>query len=268
VAPSYVRATFSLLTRSQIIPDPGPPPPLDYDTIVLARSPAGYWPMRDLSPTNPIIDISGNGLNLDVLGSGLVYQQGDLLTDPGGCLGNNGGLNFGLNVALGNTDTGPDPFTVAGWIYINSSLMSPGDSVSLFDIGGSSGGAQITKAFFYRNSSGGVNVYWNEQNSPNPALDHTATFATTTLPLDTILYFSAGQKASTTEWFFKINDQPAEFLSYAGDVPWQIPGRQTYFRWASNAFTGSISQLKGKFARVEYYTSAITNLDMWTDWHL
>jgi hypothetical protein len=271
VAHNVVRVTFTLLTRDSgtaAAANPDPPDPVgEYDPIVLARSPAGYWPMRDSSPATTLIDISGNGLSLTYSGTGLVYAQSDLLTDPGGSLGNVGGTNFRIRVPLGTANTGPDPFTVAGWGYLDSAAIGTAYA-TLFLIGGSAGAAQIVKAQFYVDDDGSVRVFWHEQNSPNPATPHTATFATSSVPFDTPFYFSAGQKDSTADWFFKLNDQPVEYLSYAGNVPWQIPGRQTYLYVACQASGSTSGQLLGQFARFEYYESALTNLDMWTDWHL
>lgn len=262
---SLVRATFDLLVWPV---QQDPHVETDYDSIVLARDPSAYWRLDETSGSS-FTDLTGHGNTLAYSGSGIVYSQGDLLTDPGGSIGNDGGNNFQMRVAIGNGSSGfigPDSFTVAGWVKLEN--VGPTADKYFFHIGGSGGAAQVTKCRMYRNASGGITVQWHVSDFPNPDVLHTDSFATTSLPLDTPFYFSAGQDHANTRFFFKVNDQSPEYLSYGSDSPHQIPGRTTYFYWGNQAGITAGRQLVGDFARLELYDLALTNLDMWTDWHL
>lgn len=263
VAPNYVRSAFQLLTRTQVIAEPGPPPPLEYDPIVLARSPDGYWRLDESSGTS-FTDLSGNGRNITYTGSNLTYSNPTLNLDGGLSLGrDSGAVNwfFGVDVTS-EMDADPEQsLTVGGWVKFYNT--APTEIKTLFHIGGSSGGGQFYKLWAYRNASGFVEFGYHHLLGGF----RTKTF-TTALSLDTPFWYECG--ISFPNLFFKLNGGSAEVINPGVDTPNGIdPGRGTsWFQIGRRPAGNDGDAINGQFSHTELYLGRVESLDMWPDWHL
>lgn len=268
VAPGYVVASYSLLTRSQIIPDPVPPV-LEYDPIVLARSPRGYWRLDESSPATTFTDFTGNGLDLTYTGSLLTYSNPTLNLDGGTALGRtDGALSWSLAVdvtSLVDVDPVIDakvPITVGMWFKLYNE--SPTLPKSFFHVGGSSGGAQFYKLWAYRNGAGFLEYGYHHL-----GFGFKTKTSTIAIPLDTACWIEIATDYGGGQFRARLNNDAFVYTSWGTDTPDGIdPGRGPSLLSVGRRQSGTGGDaIDGDFSHVEFYTDVV-DLDMWTDWHL
>lgn len=260
----YVRASFSLLTwPGQVDP---PPPVLDYDAIVLARSPDGYWRFDEASPSTSFTDLSGNGNTITTTGGHYTYQNPTLNLDGGLSMARD---NIGANGFFGFETTGildatPDmDLTVGGWVKFAND--APTDAKTLFHLGGTDGGGQFVKLWCYRNSAGKVEYGYTHLFTGF----HTKTMTAVTLPLDQAFWYETGIDFGSNRFFFRLNDNAFEYLDWGVDSPQGIdPGRgPSWFQVGRNPGNPGYV-INGQFSHTELYFDRVVALGMYPDWHL
>jgi hypothetical protein len=265
IAHNVVRASFTLLTRGEALPEPE----LDYDAIVLARDPIGYWRLDESSPATSFNDLSGNSSDVTYTGVGLTYSNPSLNLDGGTSLfRNSSGTNwyFGFD-ATSIFDADPlTPVTVGGWVkFANNDLSAP---KTLFHIGGPGGGAQFTKVWAYREPTNGYATFFFHHLGGG-TFANTISFTSIVLPIDTIFWFECGIDYGGSRFFFKKNDGAYEYIAFTANTPNGIdPGRGTCnFSIGRRTTANDGDAINGYFSHFELYNEAIVALGMWDDWH-
>lgn len=263
VAPGYIRATFTLLAKANVeIPEP------DYDAIVLARSPAGYWRLDETSGT-VFDDLSGNGRDLNYTGSLLTYGNPTLNLDGGTSLGRtNGAVNWSLAVDVTSlVDINPSedelvPITVGMWFkHYNT---DPTDLKTYFHIGGPGGGGQFYKLWAYRNAGGFLEYGYHDL-----GVGFVTKTSTIAIPLDTACWLEVATDYGGGQFRARLNGDPFVYTSWGVNIPDGIdPGRgDSLFSVGRRPFGNDGDAINGEFSHVEFYTDVV-DLGMWDDWHL
>lgn len=273
--PGTVHFNIGEVTKNVIVPLIAP----DYDTEMLAAM-AGhpntsfYCRMDEAEPAVNFADQIGNGFNITFSSGAANIDNSayEINLDPGGSVyRNDSGLNFRLFASLGtptvNTEVQErDPYTAFGWNKWDN--LNLNDIKSLCECGGSSGGGQFYKGWFYRQATTGqVRVGWHADDAAfNPIGYREAAFSTV-IPIGEDFWWVAGYDSGSNSWFLKINDNDPEFVSLGATWPNFRPASDVGMFFMCRAAGNNGDTPGGYGSRFGFMANSTPDLDMYTRWH-